>query len=41
MIRGARSIFVNSAPKEYPMLNFHQELKLEIGGVFGLGAQSC
>ncbi len=41
MIRGARSIFINAAPHEYPNLNFSQELKLEIGGVFGLGAQSC
>lgn len=40
-VRAAKSIFVNNVKDTYPKLSLRQELKLEIGGVMGLGASSC
>lgn len=40
-VRASRSIFINNVKDTYPKLNLRQELKLEIGGVMGLGASSC
>jgi hypothetical protein len=37
-LRCAKSIFLSKAPCEFPVLDFKQEIKMEIGGVFGLGS---
>ena len=40
-LRCKRSCFFSRAPQEFPVVDFQKELKMEIGGVFGLGAQKC
>lgn len=37
-LRGSKSFFLCTEEKHFPQVDLKQELKLEIGGVFGMGA---